>query len=327
LENRHIDLHLLACLEALLQEGSVTRAAQKMGMSQPGMSNALARLRQLTSDALLVRTSQGMQLTPRAHELAVPVRKGLAAMEEIFADHRPFDPAQAQGVVTIAAADSVGIMLVPRLMQLLGEFAPGVTVDMRLPDPAHVREWLRDGECDLAIGYFPDLPDGLRSSSLFSQSLTCVVRRGHPDIRAGMSMADYVNARHVVFGSPFALLSTMETSMDEALARLGHKRNQGMRVSSVLLTPYVVAQTSMVATLPTWMARHYAEILPLESVPLPFEAPDIDSRMVWHERTHQVGLHQWIREQLRRLLSQDITLSVSKTPLIVSARKGIAHVE
>jgi DNA-binding transcriptional LysR family regulator len=98
MKNKHIDLHLLVCLEALLNEQSVTRAAEKMGMSQPGMSNALARLRQLTGDMLLVRTSQGMALTPRGRELAGTVRKGLSVMEEIFADRQPFDPAQAKGV-------------------------------------------------------------------------------------------------------------------------------------------------------------------------------------------------------------------------------------
>lgn len=327
MENRHIDLHLLTCLEALLAEGSVTRAAQKMGMSQPGMSNALARLRQLTSDALLVRTSQGMQLTPRAHELAVSVRKGLSAMEEIFADRRPFDPAQARGTVTIAAADSVSIMLVPKLMRLVGECAPGIAVDMRLPDPAHVHEWLRDGECDLAVGYFPHLADGLRSTSLFSQSLSCLVRSGHPQLGPGMTLQDYAAARHVVFGSPFAPMSTMEASLDEALARIGLRRQQAMRVSSVLLTPYVVAQTLLVATLPTWLARHYAQMLPIQLLPLPFEPPDIDSRMVWHERTHQVGLHQWIREQIRGLLEAGQALSASEVPLVLATRRGMAHVE
>lgn len=325
MENRHIDLHLLTCLDVLLQEGSVTRAAQKMGMSQPGMSNALARLRQLTGDPLLVRTSQGMQLTPRAQELAASVRKGLSAMEEIFSDRRPFDPAQAQGRVTIAAADSVSIMLMPSLMQRLDEYAPGVTVDMRLPDPAHVHEWLRDGECDLAVGYFPHLAEGLRSTSLFSQSLSCVVRSGHPRLGPGMALEDYVAARHVLFGSPFAPVSTLEAALDEALARLGHQRRLAMRVSSVLLTPYVVAQTTLAATLPTWLARHYATMLPIELLALPLELRDIDSRMVWHERTHQVGLHRWIREQMRGLLEDDQALALSQASLAI--RQGIAHLE
>ena len=309
MKNRHIDLHLLVCLEALLSEQSVTRAAEKMGMSQPGMSNALARLRQLTGDMLLVRTSQGMALTPRGQELAITVRKGLSVMEEIFADRQPFDPAQAKGTVTIAAADSVAVMLIPRLMQALDQQAPGVSVVMRLPDPVHVREWLSEGECDMAVGYFPSLADGLRFTNLFTQSLSCVAGLKHPEIGETLSLAQYLQARHVVFGSPFSPMSTMEAAMDEALARQGGERQLAMRVSSVLLTPYVVAQTAMVATLPTWLAHYYARILPLRVLPLPFDAPVIDSRMVWHDRTHQVGLYQWIRVLMRELLQEDATFS------------------
>jgi DNA-binding transcriptional LysR family regulator len=305
MKNKHIDLHLLVCLEALLSEQSVTRAAEKMGMSQPGMSNALARLRQLTSDLLLVRTSQGMTLTPRGLELSVTVRKGLSVMEEIFSDRQPFDPTQAGGVVTVAAADSVAMMLIPRLMQTLERQAPGVSIVMRLPDPVHVREWLSDGECDLAIGYFPKLAEGLRFTNLFSQSLSCVAALDHPEIGEQLSLAQYIQARHVVFGSPFSPVSTMEAAMDETLARLGLERQLAMRVSSVLLTPYVVAQTAAVATLPTWLAHHHAKVLPLRVHPLPFDAPLIESRMVWHERTHPVGLYQWVRMLLRAMLQED----------------------
>ena len=317
MKNKHIDLHLLVCLEALLSEQSVTRAAEKMGMSQPGMSNALARLRQLTGDLLLVRTSQGMTLTPRGQELGVTVRKGLSVMEEIFADRQPFDPAQAKGVVTIAAADSVSVMLIPRLMQALDQQAPGVSVVMRLPDPVHVREWLSDGECDLAVGYFPHLADGLRFTNLFSQSLSCVASLNHPEIGDSLSLAQYGKARHVVFGSPFSPVSTMETAMDQALAGIGQERQLAMRVSSVLLTPYVVAQTAMLGTLPTWLAHYYARILPLRVLALPFDAPIIESRMVWHERTHPVGLHQWIRVLLRSLPQEDATFTGGDNTLLV----------
>jgi DNA-binding transcriptional LysR family regulator len=309
MKNKHIDLHLLVCLEALLNEQSVTRAAEKMGMSQPGMSNALARLRQLTGDMLLVRTSQGMALTPRGRELAGTVRKGLSVMEEIFADRQPFDPAQAKGVVTIAAADSVSVMLVPKLMQALERQAPGVSVVMRQPDPVHVREWLSAGECDLAVGYFPNLAEGLRFTNLFSQSLSCVASLTHPDIRERLSLAQYLEARHVAFGSPFSPTSTMEAAMDAALAGIGGERQLAMRASSVLLMPYVVAQTALLATLPTWLAHYHAKILPLRVFALPFNAPVIDSRMVWHDRTHQVGLYQWIRVLLRTLLQEDATFT------------------
>lgn len=268
------------------------------------MSNALARLRRLTGDPLLVRSGNELKPTERALALALKVRSGLAALEDIFADESEIDPALAKGTVTVAAVDSVSVMLIPKLAETLRREAPLVRLVVRQPDPEKFREWLIEGECDIAIGYFPDLADELRSTYLFDQPLCCITGPMHPLAGQEMDLDQYVACRHLVFGSPFSQRSTMEITADRALEALGRRRVPSVQVSSVLLVPYVVASSTNVALLPMFLGQHYASFLPLQVRALPFNFPSIECRMVWHERTHRVGLHLWIRQLLRSLTEQ-----------------------
>jgi DNA-binding transcriptional LysR family regulator len=294
------NFNLLICLDALLTERSVTRAAERLEMSQPGMSNALLRLRELTGDPLLVRSGNTLLLTDRAQALARKVRTGIDLMDDIFANEGPLDLAGATGTVTLAAADSVAIAIVPSLARTLVEAAPGVTLDVRGPDPDHLYEWLSEGECDIAVGHFPDLHPDLRSTTLFKQPLSCITARLSSD--QPLTLEDYLRRKHVVFGSPFSPRSTLEQTIMRALEAAGHERARTLRVSSVLLIPYTVLGTDYVATLPTWLCRHYASFLELSVSPVPIALPVIDSVMVWHERTHRQALRAWVRERIRDIV-------------------------
>lgn len=291
-------INLLVCLDALLSERSVTRAAQKLEMSQPGMSNALSRLRQLTGDPLLIRTPQGFKLTERAETLIDKVRASLSLVDEIFGNEAPLDPQQAAGSVTIAAPDSVGIALMPMLAGALAATAPQVTLDFRLPDAERLRDWLAEGECDIAVGHFPNLPSDLRCTELFTQTLSCI-RSNRAQAAGPIELQDYLDATHVVFGSPFSPRSTMEATIDAALGAQGHTRRRMVRVSSLPPMAHIVAASTHLAVLPTWMATHYASFLPIEVHPLPFEVDPVRCSMVWHDRTHRQGLQSFVREQLR----------------------------
>lgn len=301
---KNIDLNLLVCLDALLTERSVTRAAERLDMSQPGMSNALARLRTLTGDPLLVRSGNEFKPTERALSLADKVRSGLAALEDIFSDEGPFDPASSEGTITMAAVDSVSVMLVPRLVQALAEQAPLIKLNVRLPDTDRLRGWLAEGECDVAIGYFPGPSPELHGSELSGQSLSCINGPGYPRRGMPMDLAHYVDATHVMFGSPFSARSPMEAGIDEALSALGLQRTRMVGVSSMLLVPYVVAASPHVAALPTAFARHCASFLPLDVVPLPVASPPVVIRMLWHERTQRIGLYRWFRALVRSIAQE-----------------------
>lgn len=305
---KNIDLNLLVCLDALLTEGSVTRAAERLDMSQPGMSHALSRLRVLTGDALFVRSGNEFIPTERAQALAGKVRIGLAALEEIFSEEGPFDPGATAGRLTVAAVDSVGVLLVPRLAQALAQEAPMVSLQVRLPDAVKLREWLTEGECDIALGFFIDAHSELHCSDLFGQELAVISGPSHPLHEQPMSLQQYVDSTHVVFGSPFVTTSPMEESIDQALKKLNLERTRSVQVSSMLLVPYVVAASPHVAALPSWLARRYASSLGLQVRPLPFSMPPIVIRMLWHDRTHRTGMHRWVR-QLIRTLTQELAQS------------------
>jgi DNA-binding transcriptional LysR family regulator len=177
---------------------------------------------------------------------------------------------------------------------------------MRLPDPMHIRAWLTGGECELAVGYFPALPDGLRGAILFRDALACVAARDHPEIGATLSLAQFAAAHNVVFGSPFSPLSTLEMMFDQVLASAGVQRRLGMRVASVLLLSYVVAQTPLLAVLPQVFARHFATFLPLRVLAAPFEVPPVEISMVWHERSHRVSMHRQVREVVRQVVAEHL---------------------
>src|SRR5690606_22386013 len=148
-----------------------------------------------------------------------------------------------------AAADFVGMMLLPLVMRAVGSAAPRRQIDLRLPDPARVSQWLADGGCDLAIGFLPSLSPQPRISTLFTEPLVCLVSANHATIREEISLEDYLEARHLMFGSPFSAASTLETAIDASLASTGMRRVKGMQVASIVVGPYIVAQTELVATL------------------------------------------------------------------------------
>ncbi|WP_418127586.1 LysR family transcriptional regulator [Variovorax sp. KK3] len=302
------NINLLICLDALLTEKSVTRAAERLGMSQPGMSNALARLRELTGDPLLIRAGNGFLMTERAQAIAHKVRSGLELMDEIFADEGPLDLASASGTVTLALADSMGMAYMPALAQVVSRAAPGLTLNARAPDPTHLREWLSEGECDIAIGHFPEPAPELRVMPLLDQPLACITARtpGQKPI----TLDDYLARPHVVFGSPFSPRSTMELTLTQGLADAGLERRRMVRVSSVMLIPYIVAGSDHLATLPLWMCRHFAGFLPLTVHPVPTKVPSIETVMVWHERTHRIALQGWLRQQVAQIVPGEAALGV-----------------
>ena len=242
---------------------------------------------------------------------------------DVLGDRGPFDPASARGTITVATADFPGVLIFPHVMERLCAQAPGLVVDMRLPDPAHIREWLSEGGCDIAVGYFPQLADGLRSSLLFEESLVCVAAANHPDIGAHVSSARFAQAAHVIFGSPFTPASLLETILDDRFAGLGIRRRLGMRVASVLLTPYVVAQSPLLAILPRVFAQHFAGFLPLKIVTCEFELPPIGISMVWHERSHRLGMHTWMRGVIRDVVADHVADKLASPAACGASHAGV----
>jgi DNA-binding transcriptional LysR family regulator len=288
---RALNLNLLVVLDALLAERHVSRAARRLGLSQPAVSNALAQLRVALGDPLFVRAREGMVPTPRALALGVPVRTALAGLERALGDEQ-FDPARAQLTFVLAASDFVEFVLVPRLLARLSREAPGVR--LQLPSWPHTKvpAGLATGEIDLTIGFFPELPAGHHEGPLFPDGFVCVVRKDHPKVGKRLTLDTYLSLLHV--------LVTTETAgpgvVDIALEKLGRTRTVGLRMSHFLMVPPIIAATDFVAAISERVADAFAGPLQLRVLAPPLPLPRGTVAQVWHQRTHDSAAHRWLRQ-------------------------------
>jgi DNA-binding transcriptional LysR family regulator len=291
-----VDLNLVLALDALLAERHVTRAASRLGITQSAASHALARLRDLLGDPLLVRGPGGTMVpTPRATELAPAIHRVLEDLAGVLRGQGAFDPATAKHTFRIGAADYVELVVLPRLVEHLARLAPGIDVWVHA-----FSEW---GDAELAAGVLDVVigpprraarPASSYEKVLFEERFTCVVRKGHALEGARMTLPRYASANHVLVaprGTPGSLI-------DDALAEHGRTRRIAVAVPHFLVVPYVIAATDMVATLPTRVAALFADTVGLVRMAPPLELAPFHMAMAWHERMHADVRHRWFREQL-----------------------------
>lgn len=290
---KRLDLNLLVTLETLLTEQNVTRAAERLHLSQPAVSAQLRRLRDLFDDQLLIPTQRGMAPTAGATELMGPLRLALDQVRLTLMDHRRFDPASDQLTVTIACTDYVQATVIPPLVQALRKRAPGIRVALRHLEPLRLEAQMSNGETDLALMTPEDAPGSLRSRKLFDERYVLVGRRRHRLLRQGLSLEDFVTLDHVVVsleGGEFA------TPVDRGLSALGYQRNVVLSAASFLFVPEIVARSDLVALVPERLVRHRRQELKVVACPL--SVPDFAVAMLWHDRTHDHSGHRWVRETL-----------------------------
>lgn len=286
-----VNLNLLPVLEALLTERSVSRAGARLGLSQPAVSNALAQLRALLGDPLLVRRANGMVPTERALALAQPVRSAMLAVEQTLAPPAAFDPATAQRDFVIATNDFVAFAMLPRLLARLQREAPGVRLHVRAFQEHVIPPDLQRGDADLLFSFSRTLPPGHHAADLFQDRFVFVARQGHPRVRGRITLATYVKLAHVLVSHE----PNARGVVDDALAQRGLTRQVALRLSHFLLVPHVLATTDYVAALSEQVARPVAGSLRLQILKLPVQVPSGMVRMVWHERTGASPAHAWLR--------------------------------
>jgi DNA-binding transcriptional LysR family regulator len=295
-----LDLNLLVVLEALLAERSVTRAARRIGLSQPAVSNALGRLRLVLDDPLLVRTSRGMEPTPRALELGAPIAQALDTIRRALSTGAAFEPQRSAFTFRVLSTDHLELSLLPRLIEQLEESAPEVDlVITRVGDRAD--EELRSGRVDLYLGSWSNAPSGFKQYLLRQETFACVARRGHPRIKSRLTLDTYLSVGHVLVSSddrPGGIVDTQLT--DHALGR-----HVVLRTPHFLIAPLVVARTDLIATLPRGVATAFAQFLPLNVFKPPLDTPGFPIHMIWHPRTHEQAPHRWLREQIMNVTTDD----------------------
>jgi DNA-binding transcriptional LysR family regulator len=285
------DLNLLPVFVALMEERSVTRAAQRLGLTQPALSNALTRLRTTLRDPLFVRERYGIRPTEMAEELAPVIAEALARIEDVILVQQEFDPAQAERLLTIAPNSHLEFVLVPAIVARLRESAPGIRLRLTPYGSDLAETGVVSGTTAMVLGRIVDPPDNLVVQHLMDESLACVVRADHPEIGASISREQFERLRHVNVLPP----GRLRAGLFQALQRQGLKREVVVSVTHFLAVPEIVAVTDYCATLPRLICRHLAHDPRLKILPAPVDLGTFPIEMAWHVRYRQDPAHRWLR--------------------------------
>lgn len=286
-----IDLNLLVVFQQLMQQRQVSRTAALMGVSQPAISNALARLRTLLDDPLFVRTPAGMQPTPRAQALAEPVAQALAQLHSALNVGEAFDPARSERQFQICMTDIGEIYFLPWLVATLAERAPRITLSTLRNTAVNLQEEMANGHVDLAIGLLPQLKGGFFKRQLFTQRYVCLMRQGHPLARRTLSEAAYTAAEHVLVVAQ----GTGHGQVDELLAKRGLRRRVRLTVPHFVAMGHLLSQTDLLATVPERLAQALLDPFGLVAKPTPVALPEASISVFWHARQHKDLANRWLR--------------------------------
>ena len=300
-----MDLNLLKVFDVVMVERNVTRAAARLAMTQPAVSNALRRLRETTREELFVPTSTGVTPTAHAQTLWPTVRASLDGLREAF-EPQGFDPRVDARSFTLAMADATAALFVPMLAGALREEQAQVdlrTVALTTRDP---RAMLEQGQADIAIGFFPDVSAALaaegsrgvmRRDPLYTCEYVCVMRRGHPLAEDGALTLDaYCAAHHL----RVSFAGRPRGFVDEELSRLGRGRRVAITVDTYFTAVSVVRQSDLLTVLPRSFLPATGFESQLATGGLPFALPAIDVSLLWHHRHEQDTAQRWLRETLAR---------------------------
>ncbi|MFC4930913.1 LysR family transcriptional regulator [Massilia sp. GCM10023247] len=294
---RDIDLNLLVVFQQLYKERRVAAVAETLGLTQPAVSNALARLRKMLGDELFLRTGRGMEPTPYASYLAEPIANALASIRDTLERQLEFDPVASERTFTLAMTDLGEVHFLPRLMGRLAEVGPGVTISTVRNTSVNLGDELESGRVDIAIGLLPQLKAGFFQRLLFRQRYVCIFRKGHRLDRGSMSLDDFEGAQHVVVVAG----GTGHAMVDETIARRGIRRNVRLSVPHFIALGNILSSTDLIATVPERYLRESMAPFNLTYLPLPVPVPEFDVNLFWHARFHKEPGNQWLRNVIAEL--------------------------
>jgi DNA-binding transcriptional LysR family regulator len=293
---RQFDLNLLVALDVLLQERNVTRAAERLFLSQPTMSGMLARLRHAFGDQLLVRVGRSLEPTDLAASIAERVHECVVELEDLLEDTRPFVPESDRRAFRVGASDYAALLLFGPIVNRLVEVAPHMSVHfLRLDLTASER--LNVGEIDFAI--FPaQIDSSLPSAPLFDDTWVCAAWDQHPSLGEELTIEEFLKHPHMAFN----ISDTGHASVaDESLARDGHERNIVASTESFTAAPFLLHGTTLLTVVPRRLGERMRQAAEIRLLELPFDVPPLREKLVWNPRFTSSPGHAWMREQIIEL--------------------------
>lgn len=287
---RGIDLNLLVVLDALLAERHVSRAAARLNMSQPAVSHALGRLRHLFDDPLLIRRNGQLTPSARALDIAPALTEALRQLQEVLGPGG-FDPAQETRRFRLAMSDYGSAVILPDLLNMLRRAAPGIELVITQASREAMLRQVLDGECDLALGVFPDLPPQIEAERLFDEHFACLADRQGLDGHDRLDLAAYLARPHVLV----AMQNDADTGIDTALRAIGHTRRIVVTLPHWGTAPRLIRGTDLVLTVARKTLALCKDDPDLAVFPPPFAIPPFPFVQVWHERRAGDPAHLWLR--------------------------------
>ncbi len=315
---RRVDLNLLPILTAVVEDGSVSVAAEKLGMTQSAVSQALSRMRKLCKDPLLVRTGSGMRATPYALELTRKFRPALESLSAALAQPVPFDPVQASRSYTISISGGGDDIVVPAFMRLLSREAPDISLSTLAAGPADLEKELEDGRVNLVIDYMLVAPGGKAQSPRYSRALRfakvveedlVVLDAESIASQTPITLETYAARSYVGFTLPVSRARIL----DRSLARQGVRRDIRFRMPTIASIPAVVESTGSLATIPARFAAKCEQRYAVKACVPDFPLPRIALFLVWHAQTQNDPAELWFRERLMSIIARPERVAISAT--------------
>lgn len=291
-----IDLNLLLILDAVGTEKNTVRAAEKLGLTQPAVSHALNRLRDIFGDRLFVRASRGVVPTPLAQSLQIPVRELIAKAEVLFLGSSIFNPQTTQKQFKLATTDYFEQIEFPTLIQSFQTQAPLSTLISRSTLGVLPEKELESGEIDLAIaGFYGDLPPRFFKQKIFEDDFVCIGSKNNSSLKGNITIEKFAQFKHILISPQGDLQSKSKAIMKKK----GFNLNYVAGVSSFLSPAKIISESDLVLTCPRRLAESFLDYFPLKIHELPFKIPPIEVVQVWHERNQDDHAHQWLRKLIR----------------------------
>jgi DNA-binding transcriptional LysR family regulator len=301
MELHEIDLNLLIIFNQLLVERRVSKVADNLGISQPAVSNSLAKLRKLFGDELFLRTPKGMEPTPFADQLAESVSYALAMIHSGVNQRTGFDPAQERRSFTVGMTDIGEIVFLPELIARLKRDAPGIALSTVRNTAINLRDDLESGKVDMAIGLLPQLKAGFFQRRLFKQRYVCLMRRGHRLDKKRITLAEYASAEHLVVVSA----GTGHGKVDDLLLRSGIERTVRLTVPHYVSVGHILQGSDLVTTVPETLADRLLAPFGLAKVAHPAKLPDVAINAFWHAKYHRWPANRWLRTVIFDLFAEE----------------------
>ena len=288
------DLNLLVVFDALITEQHLTRASERVGLSQPATSNALARLRKLTQDELFVRTKGRFQPTPVAIALAQQIQPALQQIDAALVQTKPFDPATSDRIFSLGMSDYTAFLILPELLKTLKSLAPKIAVQVRTGERDRLLKLLDEGKGDGRCGVFPENIPWHQSQKLFEETFVCVCRQDHPQIGSEISLLQYSEAEHLLV----SVAGDRSGRIDRILQQQGLSRHVSVAVPHFLVAPFILAQTDLIAMLAKRVAERFAQRQALKLLPSPVALSGFSVVMRCHQSSQSHAEQVWLRSQI-----------------------------